>query len=541
MYGVNADARRAAGIHSEDLNAVHHSVICHKAAGFDDTELFEAHMRAWLGQRVEAREARNASAILHAAGKLKSPPSKAALVELVAEAMRLAPRMNAQSLANSLWGMASLGLFELPALQTFVLGMKEAPSAGKEALKPQEVANAIWALASLGYKSPPHSIAHYTPNLGRILVERALPLIPAFNAQDVSNILWALPLLGVTDGPTLATLLSTAARLAPSMTPQNITMTLKAAGDMKVRDKALVLPLFRAAVALSRTLTFNPQDVSLCLWAAGACAVGSSGGSGSGGGNGGGSSSSGEEERNLVLHFARLAVQAGQALCPQNLSNTLHALATLGVYDVPILRSLVALAGSMAPTFTSTISISTLMWSLGKVEEEAGAGGGGGAGGRSHSHSSTTTTTTLVTPPIVDAVLATAAHLAHNFTHTDASMALLGAAKLGLWVGRPEVGAILAACIREGDRMEAQGAGVALWSAASLGVTDREVLGAAVAVQGLGLGPWHSPVSGGLVGHPPPPLRPPPLPPSLPPSPMPSSTPCPAAPPSSPWRVPPWC
>jgi hypothetical protein len=70
---------------------------------------------------------------------------------LEAAAVRVAPSMNAQEVANALWALATLGWQAGDGAMRCALeaaAVRVAPS-----MKPQEGANALWALATLGWKA----------------------------------------------------------------------------------------------------------------------------------------------------------------------------------------------------------------------------------------------------------------------------------------------------------------------------------------------------------------------------------------------------
>ena len=70
---------------------------------------------------------------------------------LEAAAVRVAPSMIAQAVANSIWGLATLGwqAGEGPMRDALeAAAVRVAPS-----MKPQDVANIIWGLATLGWHS----------------------------------------------------------------------------------------------------------------------------------------------------------------------------------------------------------------------------------------------------------------------------------------------------------------------------------------------------------------------------------------------------
>ncbi len=70
---------------------------------------------------------------------------------LDAAAVRVAPSMNAQDVANIIWGLATLGW--QPAEGPMRGTMEAAVVRVAPSMKQQELANSIWGLATLGWQA----------------------------------------------------------------------------------------------------------------------------------------------------------------------------------------------------------------------------------------------------------------------------------------------------------------------------------------------------------------------------------------------------
>jgi len=101
--------------------------------------------------------------------------------------VRVAPGMNAQGVANSLWALATLGWQAGQGAMRCALeaaAVRLAPS-----MNAQNVANSLWALATLGWQAGEGS-------LRCALAGAAVRVAPSMKPQEVANSLWALATLG---------------------------------------------------------------------------------------------------------------------------------------------------------------------------------------------------------------------------------------------------------------------------------------------------------------------------------------------------------
>ncbi len=94
-------------------------------------------------------------------------------------------------------------------------------------MKPQDVANFIWGLATLGWQAGDGPM--------RCALEgAAMRVAPSMNAQNVANIIWALATLGwqAGEGPMRCALEGAAVRVAPSMKSQDVAITVWAVATL---------------------------------------------------------------------------------------------------------------------------------------------------------------------------------------------------------------------------------------------------------------------------------------------------------------------
>jgi hypothetical protein len=106
---------------------------------------------------------------------------------LEAAAVRVAPSMNAQAVANIIWGLATLGWQAGEAPMRGALeaaAVRVAPS-----MQPQNLANTIWGLATLDWQAG--------EGLMRDALEAAAGRVaPSMNPQEVANTIWGLATIG---------------------------------------------------------------------------------------------------------------------------------------------------------------------------------------------------------------------------------------------------------------------------------------------------------------------------------------------------------
>ncbi|KAI2495864.1 RAP domain [Fragilaria crotonensis] len=124
--------------------------------------------------------------------------------------------------------------------------------------KPQEIANCVWACAKLGMESP---------NLFRLMEERAEWLFKYGNQQEIASCIWACGTLGV-ESPNLFMLLDKRAEwLFEDAKPQEIANCAWACGALGLKSPNL----FRLLDAHAEWLfeNGNQQVIANCTWACG--------------------------------------------------------------------------------------------------------------------------------------------------------------------------------------------------------------------------------------------------------------------------------
>jgi hypothetical protein len=112
-----------------------------------------------------------------------SPLEKQVLAQVTKLARRHLGQYNPQAIANTLWALAKLGVYEPDVLSKLV----ELAQARFPEFTGQQFAACIWALAKLGSKPPALWIEAF--------LARSQQLLPSFSPQDLSNTIYAFALL----------------------------------------------------------------------------------------------------------------------------------------------------------------------------------------------------------------------------------------------------------------------------------------------------------------------------------------------------------
>ena len=211
---------------------------------------------------LQALTPKELSMLAGALAKAPSAPNHALFNKLARHIVRSGAidSFGAQSIANTAWAYASVGLNEVPLL----VGLADRTRAGGVLpdFRPQHTANTAWAYARLG---------HRDPLLMDALTARTLQpgYLGTFKAVDVANVVWAYARLGLRHEPLLAGLAQRARdpavlRRAKAQEVANIAWGFARLG---VRDP----PLMRALAARARDPRclpqFVPQTVATTLWA----------------------------------------------------------------------------------------------------------------------------------------------------------------------------------------------------------------------------------------------------------------------------------
>ena len=178
--------------------------------------------------------------------------------ELERAVVMLAPTMNSGDLRTALWAFATLA-WQAEPIQTALEGatVRLAPI-----MTSQEVGDSLWALATLGWQAGEDSM--------RFALEgAAVRVAPSMNAQEVVNTLWALATLGwrCGEGSVRCALEGAAVRVAPIMNAQHVANTLWAAATLRWEAGAgsMWSALEGAVVRLAPGM--NERHVANTLWA----------------------------------------------------------------------------------------------------------------------------------------------------------------------------------------------------------------------------------------------------------------------------------
>jgi hypothetical protein len=103
----------------------------------------------------------------------------------------MAAEFHPQSVANTVWALATLGVQPQPE---FLSAMQERAVLTAAEFNPQSVSNTVWALATLGVQPQPEFLS--------AMQEQAASMAGEFDSQSVVNLLWASAVFGTTDDAT---------------------------------------------------------------------------------------------------------------------------------------------------------------------------------------------------------------------------------------------------------------------------------------------------------------------------------------------------
>ena len=204
---------------------------------------------------------RHVGNVLWGFGKMRAygKVPKRAFAALDAAIARTAPAMNAQEVANSLWGLTMFHRKPAPAATDALLAAVDALGGEDGSLDRQSISNVFWSLATLHLPPPEGCWARLCGGLRAVCA--------LMNCQEASNVYWAVGSLGVGAAPrvvdveTKRALEALAFRLAPRLDVQGCSNCYRAFALLSwtpTRDARDALEA--AAVRLAPDL--NPLAVS---------------------------------------------------------------------------------------------------------------------------------------------------------------------------------------------------------------------------------------------------------------------------------------
>ena len=287
-----------------DLNALHEAALCSRlahlpSAPLDSQPLFFAVAHDWLKRpsSCDGKGARQAANLLWAAAKLGFAATSPVVPGLVRETVSLARDLDAQQASIALHALATL---KYP-VDTVLLDRARQLSTSSGA---QTAANTLWAVSSLGVEdielfaaaaarvsvSPDFLARHGSMSLWGLATASKMgvqsPLMSAysgvvgdacsrlrfgFSAQEASITLWAAStlLLGLN---VFISLLGTCAHVAQKFSPQNAANALWSIAHYKVSTgnelptemNAAILVISQRAHELRQQM--NAQEIANCLW-----------------------------------------------------------------------------------------------------------------------------------------------------------------------------------------------------------------------------------------------------------------------------------
>ena len=123
-------------------------------------------------------------------------------------------------------------------------------------MNPQDIANTVWGLATIGVNNP---------ELLNALAQQAIERVRDMNSQDVANIVWSYATLGITNQILMETLAERAIELHQGMDPQSIANIMWAYATLNTQNRKLM------DVFAERTLQIyqhmSPQNIANIAWA----------------------------------------------------------------------------------------------------------------------------------------------------------------------------------------------------------------------------------------------------------------------------------
>jgi hypothetical protein len=236
-------------------NTTHGIAKLHEAGRLDATDgSVDAALAALEGEAVRVAPDMNSQAVAntrYAYGVMKRMPGDKTWVALEITSLRVAWNMNSQDVANTLWSHATLK--RTPKEKTWA-ALETAAVRVAGDMKPQDVSNTLWSYATL--KRTPEE------KTWAALETAAVRVAPDMNSQDVANTLKSYATLKRTPGAALET---AAVRVAPDMIPQDVANTLWSyATQNRMPEDKTWAALETAAVRVARDM--NSQDVANTLW-----------------------------------------------------------------------------------------------------------------------------------------------------------------------------------------------------------------------------------------------------------------------------------
>jgi hypothetical protein len=289
-------------------NTTHGIAKLHEAGRLDATDgSVDVALAALEGEAVRVAPEMNSQDVantLYAYGVMGRMPGEKTWVALEITTLRVARDMNSQGVANTLWSHAKLK--RTPKEKTRA-ALETAAVRVAGDMKPQEVSNTLWSYATLNMPPGDETWA--------ALETAAVRVAPDMNSQAVTNTLWCYATLNMPPGDeTWAALETAALRVARDMKPQGVANTLWSYTTLnRTPEEKTWAALETATSRVAQDMI--PQDVSNTLWSYATL------------------KRMPGDETWAALETA--AVRVAQDMKPQHVANTVFAYATLSIlHDV---------------------------------------------------------------------------------------------------------------------------------------------------------------------------------------------------------------
>jgi hypothetical protein len=341
--------------HGDSFNFIHTSAAFsragHMASSAEQVPGSAHPLMARLWRRLQPQlddcRARELANIVWACGKAGFA-EKELLDACLARLVQGPAEANPHDLSNAAYGASLLWQhgyrIEEQQAQQLVAALAEQ----RQGAECQALANTLWAAASMGLQVP----ARTWEQLLQALADKA----GQATTQDLANALWATATMGLqVPASTWEQLLLVLVDKAGQAKPQGLSNALwaaakrtgGAAGSQGAEAVDAAVLRLAAAVGPQQVAAMNPQDISNSLWALAQLRL---------------------RAQPLVGQLAAAAVQQAPAMNPQDLSNAALAAAKLGLADAPLFAALVGAAQKQARRSGSQ-DLCNLVWSVAVADQ----------------------------------------------------------------------------------------------------------------------------------------------------------------------------
>jgi len=239
------------------------------------------------------------------------------IYELSQKFIELIHEVDAQSLANTAWAFATLGIRDDNLLRILANMSFEII----DSFNFQNLANTAWAFATLGIRDD---------NLLRMLAYKSIQIINNFNSQDLSNTAWAFATLGIRDDNLFKEISNRAIKIIDSFNSQDLAITAWAFATLGIRDDNLLRMLADKSIRIINNFTL--QSLANTAWAFATLDI---------------------RDDNLFKEISICAIKIIDSFNSKDLANISWAFATLGIRDYNLFNKISNRAIEIVDSFNS--------------------------------------------------------------------------------------------------------------------------------------------------------------------------------------------